>query len=122
MSASDKNKFIMVIPPPNVTGSLHLGHAITTAIEDALTRWSRQCGKYTLWVPGTDHAGIATQSVVEKLILKTEGKTRHDYGREAFLEKVWAWKEKYGRLFFSTASFRTSTRTSCGRSRCRRSP
>ncbi len=91
------SEFAQVIPPPNVTGSLHLGHAITCAIEDALTRWNRMCGKVTLWVPGTDHAGIATQSVVERKIYKEEGKTRHDFGREAFLEKVWAWKEVYGK-------------------------
>merc|ERR1719253_467699 len=87
------NKFVMVIPPPNVTGSLHLGHAITVAIEDTLTRWHRQSGKVALWVPGTDHAGIATQSVVERIMLKEEGKTRHDLGREGFLKKVWQWKE-----------------------------
>ncbi|CAD7944238.1 unnamed protein product [Amoebophrya sp. A25] len=92
----EENKFVMVIPPPNVTGSLHLGHAITTAIEDALTRWHRQSGKHTLWVPGTDHAGIATQSVVERILLKEENLTRHDLGREKFLEKVYAWKDKYG--------------------------
>lgn len=92
----EENKFVMVIPPPNVTGSLHLGHAITTAIEDALTRWHRQSGKHVLWVPGTDHAGIATQSVVERILLKEEGLTRHDLGREEFLKKVYAWKDKYG--------------------------
>lgn len=86
----------MVIPPPNVTGTLHLGHALTGAIEDALTRWHRMCGNVTLWVPGTDHAGIATQSVVERLLYKTEKKTRHDLGRDQFLERVWEWKEKNG--------------------------
>lgn len=89
-------RFVMVIPPPNVTGSLHLGHTLTCAIEDALTRWHRMCGNVALWVPGTDHAGIATQSVVERLLMKQEGKTRHDLGRDAFLERVWAWKEKNG--------------------------
>ncbi len=79
-----------------MTGSLHLGHAITIAIEDALTRWHRQNGKHVLWVPGTDHAGIATQSVVERILLKEENLTRHDLGREEFLKKVWQWKEKYG--------------------------
>lgn len=93
---AESQRFIMVIPPPNVTGSLHLGHALTGAIEDALTRWHRMCGHVTLWVPGIDHAGIATQSVVEKLLYKTEKKTRHDLGREKFLEKVWDWKEKNG--------------------------
>jgi len=93
---AESKRFIMVIPPPNVTGSLHLGHTLTGAIEDALTRWHRMCGHVTLWVPGIDHAGIATQSVVERLLYKTEKKTRHDLGREKFLEKVWAWKEKNG--------------------------
>jgi len=92
----EDKRFIMVIPPPNVTGSLHLGHTLTGAIEDALTRWHRMCGHVTLWVPGIDHAGIATQSVVERLLYKTEKKTRHDLGRDKFLEKVWAWKEKNG--------------------------
>lgn len=92
----ESKRFIMVIPPPNVTGSLHLGHTLTCAIEDALTRWHRMCGDVALWVPGTDHAGIATQSVVERLLLKQEKKTRHDLGREKFLERVWAWKEKNG--------------------------
>ncbi|CAE7205115.1 valS1 [Symbiodinium natans] len=83
----------MVIPPPNVTGKLHLGHTLTGAIEDALTRWHRMCGSAVLWVPGVDHAGIATQSVVERRLLKEEKLTRHDLGREEFLKRVWAWKE-----------------------------
>jgi valyl-tRNA synthetase len=83
-----KGKFVMVIPPPNVTGSLHIGHALTIAIEDALARWYRMSGYLTLWVPGTDHAGIATQSVVEKKLFKESGKTRHDLGREKFIEEV----------------------------------
>ncbi|KAL7575005.1 hypothetical protein ACA910_010822 [Epithemia clementina (nom. ined.)] len=91
-----EEKFVMVIPPPNVTGSLHLGHALTAAVEDTLTRWHRMKGHATLYVPGTDHAGIATQSVVEKMLLKSEGKNRHDLGREAFVKKVWEWKEEYG--------------------------
>jgi len=93
---AESKRFIMVIPPPNVTGSLHIGHTLTGAIEDALTRWHRMCGDVTLWVPGTDHAGIATQSVVERLLYKNEKLTRHDLGREKFLERVWAWKEKNG--------------------------
>lgn len=92
----ESKRFVMVIPPPNVTGSLHLGHTLTTAIEDALTRWHRMCGDVALWVPGTDHAGIATQSVTERILFKEEGLTRHDLGREEFLKKVWAWKEKNG--------------------------
>ena len=95
-AAGTEGRFVMVIPPPNVTGSLHLGHALTAAIEDTLTRWHRMKGDVTLYVPGTDHAGIATQSVVEKMLLKEQGKTRHDLGREAFLGKVWEWKEAYG--------------------------
>jgi len=89
-------KFVMVIPPPNVTGSLHLGHTLTCAIEDSLTRWHRMCGNSALWVPGTDHAGIATQSIVERKLYKDEKLTRHDLGRDKFLEKVWSWKEKNG--------------------------
>ena len=89
-------KFVMVIPPPNVTGSLHIGHALTAAIEDTLTRWHRMRGDATLYVPGTDHAGIATQSVVEKMLFKEEKLTRHDLGREKFVEKVWGWKKQYG--------------------------
>lgn len=91
-----EEKFIMVIPPPNVTGSLHLGHALTAAVEDTLTRWHRMKGHATLYVPGTDHAGIATQSVVEKMLMKNEGKNRHDLGREEFVKKVWEWKSEYG--------------------------
>eukprot|EP00912_Choanoflagellata_sp_UC4_P000288 UC4_evm7s179 len=89
----DDRHFTIIIPPPNVTGSLHVGHALTNAIEDSLTRWNRMKGKITLWNPGCDHAGIATQSVVEKQLWKHEKKSRHDLGREAFLGKVWEWKE-----------------------------
>jgi valyl-tRNA synthetase len=89
-------KFVMVIPPPNVTGSLHLGHGLTAAVEDTLTRWHRMKGHATLYVPGTDHAGIATQSVVEKMLMKNESKTRHDLGREEFVKKIWEWKNDYG--------------------------
>ena len=96
MGKSQDEKFVMVIPPPNVTGSLHLGHALTAAVEDTLTRWHRMKGHATLYVPGTDHAGIATQSVVEKMLMKNEGQTRHDLGREAFVKKVWEWKAEYG--------------------------
>jgi len=96
INTCDSQKFVMVIPPPNVTGTLHLGHALTCAIEDALTRWHRMCGHQTLWVPGTDHAGIATQSVVERLLYKKEKITRHDLGREKFLERVWDWKTTNG--------------------------
>lgn len=91
-----KKAFVKVIPPPNVTGALHLGHALMLSIEDAIMRQKRMAGYETLWLPGVDHAGIATQSVVEKKIAKEEGKTRHDYGREAFVQKVWQWKDEYG--------------------------
>ncbi|OQK15740.1 valine--tRNA ligase [Methyloprofundus sedimenti] len=87
--------FCIMIPPPNVTGSLHMGHAFQDTIMDALTRYHRMKGYNTLWQPGTDHAGIATQMVVERLI-NQEGKTRHDYGREKFIERIWDWKEESG--------------------------
>ena len=83
----------MVIPPPNVTGALHLGHALMLAIEDSIMRWRRMSGYETLWLPGCDHAGIATQSVVEKQLWKNEQKTRHDLGREDFVKAVWEWKD-----------------------------
>jgi len=91
----NQEKFIMVIPPPNVTGSLHLGHALTSAVEDTLSRWHRMKGDLTLFVPGIDHAGIATQSVVEKMLAK-QNLTRHELGRDKFIEKVWEWKHEYG--------------------------
>ncbi len=87
--------YCIVIPPPNVTGSLHMGHAFTFTIQDMLIRWQRLCGKSTLWQPGTDHAGIATQMVVERLLDK-EGVHRRDLGRERFLDRVWDWKEHSG--------------------------
>lgn len=96
MDRPTEEKFVMVIPPPNVTGSLHLGHALTAAVEDTLTRWHRMKGHATLYVPGTDHAGIATQSVVEKMLFKSSGQTRHDLGRADFVQKVWEWKGEYG--------------------------
>ncbi len=88
--------FSIVMPPPNITGELHMGHAVTATIEDILTRWHRMKGDVTLWLPGTDHAGIATQMVVERELLEKEGKTRHDLGREAFLDLVWQWKAAKG--------------------------
>ncbi|ATG92039.1 valine--tRNA ligase [Methylomonas koyamae] len=87
--------YCIMIPPPNVTGSLHMGHAFQDTIMDALTRYHRMKGHNALWQPGTDHAGIATQMVVERII-NADGKTRHDYGRDAFIEKVWEWKEQSG--------------------------
>ncbi len=89
------NYFSMVIPPPNVTGSLHMGHALNNTVQDILTRYHRMTGKAVLWVPGTDHAGIATQNVVERQ-LRVEGKKKEDLGREAFVERVWKWKEESG--------------------------
>lgn len=90
-----EGKFVIPIPPPNVTGSLHMGHALTNALQDTMIRHARMQGKTTAWIPGCDHAGIATQTVVEKMVYKLEGKTRHDIGRPALLEKIWEWKEKY---------------------------
>ena len=87
--------YCIMIPPPNVTGSLHMGHAFQDTIMDILTRFHRMQGDATLWQVGTDHAGIATQMVVERLI-ESEGKTRFDYGRDAFIKKVWDWKEQSG--------------------------
>jgi len=91
----DGESYCIMIPPPNVTGSLHMGHAFQDTIMDALTRYHRMKGYSTLWQPGTDHAGIATQMVVERLC-NAEGLTRHDYGREKFIEKIWEWKEESG--------------------------
>ncbi len=87
--------FSIVIPPPNVTGSLHIGHALNSTLQDVLVRWMRMCGRNTLWVPGTDHAGIATQNVVERKLV-AEKIDRHQLGREQFVEKVWAWKKESG--------------------------
>ncbi len=93
--------FCVVIPPPNVTGQLHMGHALDETLQDILVRYKRMQGFDTLWVPGTDHAGIATQIKVEENLRKTEGITRYDLGREKFLERVWDWKEKYGSRIIS---------------------
>jgi valyl-tRNA synthetase len=90
-----EENFSVAIPPPNVTGALHMGHALNGAMQDALVRMNRMRGHNTLWILGTDHAGIATQAVVEKE-LRAEGKSRQELGREAFVERVWAWKEEYG--------------------------
>jgi valyl-tRNA synthetase len=90
-----KKPFTIVIPPPNVTGALHLGHGINDTLQDTLIRWRRMQGFNALYLPGTDHAGIATQAVVERRILETENKTRHDLGREALIERIWEWKQQY---------------------------
>ncbi|NTV35371.1 MAG: class I tRNA ligase family protein, partial [Anaerolineaceae bacterium] len=91
----DQKPFVISIPPPNVTGELHLGHSIFVALEDLMIRYHRMKGESVLWVPGSDHAGIATQLQMEKL-LKTEGTSRDAVGRDEFLRRTWQWKEKYG--------------------------
>jgi valyl-tRNA synthetase len=93
---SQGKTFSLIMPPPNVTGKLHMGHALDATTQDALIRFKRMKGFETLWIPGTDHAGIATQSVVEKLIMKEEKKSRNDIGKEEFLKKIWDWKKQYG--------------------------
>ena len=93
---SDKKPFSIVMPPPNVTGQLHMGHAMDSTLQDILTRFKRMQGYSALWLPGTDHAGIATQIKVEEELRTKEGLTRYDLGREKFLQRVWQWKEKYG--------------------------
>lgn len=92
---AEKESFSVVIPPPNVTGVLHVGHALNNTLQDILVRYHRMCGDNTLWVPGTDHAGIATQNVLERQLAK-EGKTRDDLGRDAFIKRVWEWREEKG--------------------------
>ena len=93
---TNKEPFSIVLPPPNVTGQLHMGHALDNTLQDILIRTKRMQGYNVLWMPGTDHAGIATQVKVEENIMKTEGKSRHDLGREEFLKRVWEWKQAYG--------------------------
>src|SRR5688500_5548390 len=90
-----EENFSIAIPPPNVTGALHMGHALNGTVQDALTRMRRMQGRNALWILGTDHAGIATQAVVEKE-LRAEGRSRQELGREEFEKRVWGWKEKYG--------------------------
>lgn len=98
LADANAESFVISMPPPNVTGALHLGHAITSSVEDMLIRYYRMRGRPALWVPGTDHAGIATQNVVERMLDK-QGMTRHDLGRERFVEEVWSWKAEYhGRI------------------------
>ena len=93
---SKKEHYTIVIPPPNVTGQLHMGHALDETLQDILIRYKRMQGYNALWIPGTDHAGIATQIKVEEDLRVNEGLTRYDLGREKFLERVWDWKEKFG--------------------------
>lgn len=86
--------YSIILPPPNITGNLHLGHALTVAIQDAIVRWKQMQGIETMWVPGLDHAGIATQVIVEKKLWREDKLTRHDIGRTKFEEKVWNWKSE----------------------------
>src|ERR1039457_1476195 len=95
IAPSEKPSYSIVIPPPNITGVLHMGHALNNTLQDILCRWKRMSGENVLWMPGTDHAGIATQNVVERQ-LAAEGKDRHELGREAFIERVWRWKGESG--------------------------
>lgn len=90
-----REPYCIVIPPPNVTGALHMGHALNNTLQDVLTRWRRMQGFNALWMPGTDHAGIATQAIVERRLRTEEGKTRHDLGREKLVERIWSWKDQY---------------------------
>ncbi|NIL98063.1 MAG: class I tRNA ligase family protein [Planctomycetales bacterium] len=92
---AQRQPFSIVIPPPNVTGALHLGHALNNTLQDIVIRFRRMQGFNVLWMPGTDHAGIATQAVVERRLLEEEGKTRHDLGRQALVQRIWAWKDQY---------------------------
>ncbi len=98
---SAKPAYSIVIPPPNVTGMLHMGHVLNNTIQDILARKARMDGKEVLWLPGTDHAGIATQVQVEKALKKEEKKTKYDLGREEFLKRVWAWKEEKGGIIIN---------------------
>ena len=95
-AAAPKAPFAIVIPPPNVTGALHMGHALGTTIEDIFTRWRRMAAYNAMWLPGSDHAGIATQMVVERELRATDKKSRHDIGREAFVARVWDWRQRTG--------------------------
>ena len=89
-----EDRYVIMMPLPNVTGALHMGHAMDNVMQDLLTRWHRMRGDNTLWMAGTDHAGIATQAVVEKRLLELEGKTRHDIGREKLVERIGDWKDQ----------------------------
>ena len=92
----DKDPFVIVIPPPNVTGVLHMGHGLNNSLQDILIRYWRMQGRPTLWVPGTDHAGIATQMVVERQLMERQEPNRRTLGREKFIERIWQWKEESG--------------------------
>lgn len=94
--SNSESKYSLLFPPPNVTGNIHLGHALTATIQDILIRWKQKTGSQTVWVPGIDHAGIATQVVVEKILHKELGVQRHDLGRKKFIDEVWKWKNDKG--------------------------
>ena len=102
--ADKRPPYTIVIPPPNVTGALHLGHALNNTLQDILIRMKRMQGFNTLWMPGTDHAGIATQAVVERRLFEEEKKTRHDLGREGLVKRIWDWKDKYEARILGPAS------------------
>lgn len=90
-SPSNGDTFSMIYPPPNVTGYMHIGHCLTATIQDVISRQRRNQGQKVIWIPGTDHAGIATQAIVEKVLMKEKGLTRHDVGKEEFLNEIWRW-------------------------------
>ncbi|HYW06511.1 MAG TPA: class I tRNA ligase family protein, partial [Longimicrobium sp.] len=94
-AASDREPYVIPMPPPNVTAHLHMGHGLNATVQDVLVRWRRMQGKEALWIPGTDHAGIATQNVVERILAK-EGHTRYDVGRDIFVDRVWAFVRETG--------------------------
>src|SRR5262249_21382817 len=96
-----RQPYTIVIPPPNVTGALHMGHALNNTLQDILIRWRRMQGYNAEWMPGTDHAGIATQAVVERLIYSQEKKTRRDLGREELVRRIWDWKDSYEKRILS---------------------
>lgn len=96
INSSDNNVFSLLLPPPNITGKLHLGHALMCTVQDVLTRWHKSQNFDVKWIPGTDHAGIATQMVVEKCLQKEKNISKHEIGREAFLKEVWRWKTEKG--------------------------
>jgi len=96
-SGPGSQPYTIVIPPPNVTGALHMGHALNNTLQDILVRWRRMQGYNTLWMPGTDHAGIATQAVVERRIREQEGLTRQQLGRDELVRRIWEWKDEYER-------------------------
>jgi valyl-tRNA synthetase len=112
--------FTIMIPPPNVTGALHMGHGLNGTIQDIVIRYRRMCGDAALWLPGTDHAGIATQAVVEKKLYAEKKQKREEMGREAFLAEVWKWKEEYGSRILESSSSGAWAPRATGRARASR--